>query len=197
MAQEHPQHIRFPHNEEQVQLLPTWKMAIVQMLVTLMPIIGILYQGFVVLPGGREMEDIALKWISTLGFPIFSACALAWALLRIFSKYENATNESKQIALVLHKQAIEQVATMNEALSHTADKMSQVATSLDKNVKATEANTEYLKKFGSDPMGLCKIEEAKRHIIEHGFKCPSDNKIQMIFDKIAELKEKKDRDKVA
>jgi hypothetical protein len=135
------------------------------------------------------MEDIALKWISTLGFPIFSACALAWALLRIFSKYENATNESKQIALTLHKQAIEQVSTMNEALTHTSEKMSQVAVSLDKNVKATEANTEYLKKFGSDPLGLCKIEEAKKHITEHGLKCPSDNKIQMILDHIKKHKE--------
>lgn len=143
--------------------------------------------------GGYNMEDIALKWISTLGFPIFSACALAWALLRIFSKYENATNESKQIALTLHKQAIEQVSTMNEALGHTAEKMSQVATSLDKNVKATEANTEYLKKFGSDPMGLCRIEEAKRHLTEHGLKCPSDAKIQMILDKLAEAKDKKDK----
>lgn len=53
MAQEH-QHLRFPKEEEQVQLLPTWKMAIVQMLVTLMPIIGILYQGFVVLPEIRH-----------------------------------------------------------------------------------------------------------------------------------------------
>jgi hypothetical protein len=84
---------------------------------------------------------------------------------------------------------------MNEALTHTAEKMSQVATSLDKNVKATEANTEYLKKFGSDPMGLCKIEEVKKHIMEHGFKCPSDNKIQLIYDEL--LKQKKDHDKGA
>lgn len=135
------------------------------------------------------MEDIALKWISTLGFPIFSACALAWALLRIFSKYENATNESKQIALTLHKQAIEQVNTMSNALSYTAEKMTEVAESLNKNVKATEANTEYLKKFGCDPTGLCKIEDAKRYITEHGLKCPSDNKIQMILDHIKKHKE--------
>lgn len=46
------------------QFIPSWKMAIIQMLATLMPIIGILYQGFVVLPEIRhtrhefEMERI-------------------------------------------------------------------------------------------------------------------------------------------
>jgi hypothetical protein len=67
--------------------------------------------------------------------------------------------------------------------------MTEVAESLNKNVKATEANTEYLKKFGSDPTGLCKIEDAKRYITEHGLKCPSDAKIQMILDHIKKHKE--------
>lgn len=36
------------------QFIPSWKLAIIQMLATLMPIIGILYQGFVVLPEIRH-----------------------------------------------------------------------------------------------------------------------------------------------
>lgn len=128
------------------------------------------------------MEETALKWISTLGFPIFAACALAWALLKIFAKYEVAAAESKQMALLLHEQSIKHVATMTDALAKTA-------TALSDNVKATEANTQYLKKFGSDPMGLCKIEELKKQIIASGRECPSDHLIQALYDRIIAKKE--------
>ena len=128
------------------------------------------------------MEDTALKWISTLGFPIFSACALAWALLKIFAKYEIAAAESKQMALMLHEQSIKHVETMTEALSKTAS-------SLEKNVEATEKNTNYLKKFGSDPLGLCKIEEIKKLIIESGRQCPSDNIIRLMYERILAKKD--------
>ena len=48
--------LKFPrkHDEPEQQFIPSWKLAIVQMLATLMPIIGILYQGFVVLPEIRH-----------------------------------------------------------------------------------------------------------------------------------------------
>jgi hypothetical protein len=116
------------------------------------------------------MEETALKWISTLGFPIFAACALAWALLKIFAKYEVAAAESTQMALMLHEQSVKHVATMTDALAKTASALSE-------NVKATESNTNYLKKFGSDPMGLCKIEELKKVIIANGKECPYDDRI--------------------
>lgn len=129
------------------------------------------------------MEETALKWISTLGFPIFAACALAWALLKIFAKYEVAAAESKQMALMLHEQSIKHVATMTDALAKTA-------TALSDNVKATEANTQYLRKFGSDPMGLCKIDELKKLIVASGRECPSDHLIKAVYERIVAKKEK-------
>lgn len=124
------------------------------------------------------MDDLVLRWVSTLGFPIFAACSLAWALLKIFAKYEESANEAKQIALKLHDQAITQVSTVNATLEKTA-------IALEKNAKATDSNTEYLKKFGSDLMGLCKAKDA---IVSSGLVCPSDDKLELILSNISKLK---------
>lgn len=67
MTHDNTAHLKFPRNEQSEvpsQFIPSWKLAIIQMLATLMPIIGILYQGFVVLPEIRhtrhefEMERV-------------------------------------------------------------------------------------------------------------------------------------------
>ena len=133
------------------------------------------------------MEDMVLRWISTLGFPIFAAMALAWALLKIFAKYEESAKEAKDIALKFHDQAAQTITTVNSTLEKTAN-------ALEKNATATDSNTEVLKKFGSDPMGLCKasdaLEHAKKCMMDAGKTCPSDDKITMILAKITERAEK-------
>jgi hypothetical protein len=54
---------------------------------------------------------------------------------------------------------------------------------------AIKEQSEYLKKMGgSDPTGMCKvndnIEKIKKIIVENGYKCPSENILKTIVDRL-------------
>ena len=81
------------------------------------------------------MEDIALRWIKEVGFPIFVSAMAMWAMYKLFRMREDDRNNKES--------------TMSKALNENSMR-------LDRNTESVDTLTTYMEKFGSDPAKLCK-----------------------------------------
>ena len=96
------------------------------------------------------MEEIALRWIERVGFPIFVAClatfVLGYVIYRLFGKYEEAMRKANEAVVTIAALARESNVALsaNTAATHEASANLQEFTATMK------------KKLGSDPQGLCQ-----------------------------------------
>lgn len=136
------------------------------------------------------MEETVLKWISTLGFPIVAFFLMHAMVNRLTKRQEKNEDDKMRLAVALHSQSTEQAEKIVSALEKSTEQSEKIIRSLDKNAVATEANTQILKKFGSDPMQICRIESVKQIIKDAGRECPSDSQIRVILDHLDKKKAK-------
>lgn len=115
------------------------------------------------------MEETLLRWISTLGFPIV-------AFFVMVRYCDVLTKRNEKLTVALHTESTERADKLVEALNLST--------------KATEVNTSILRKFGSDPMQICRIESVKQLLKEAGRDCPSDSQIKIILDRLDDKRDK-------
>lgn len=84
------------------------------------------------------MEEMALRWIERVGFPIFASVSVSvtmgWVILKLFNRWEEETKHVAELARASNK-------------------------ALGENTAATQQLTSMINtKLGSDPENLCKFD---------------------------------------
>lgn len=93
------------------------------------------------------MEEVALRWIERVGFPIFVALCSMYAMYKLFMRSEGAIQRLFD-ATEGHAQKVAEVSNRSNA-------------ALGQNTLATQELSETIKKkLGSDPQGLCRAQMA-------------------------------------
>lgn len=113
---------------------------------------------------GVVMEEVVLRWIERVGFPIFIACVSLYAVYRLFRMFLDKSD-------ILHASLVEHskiVQTLSENSNHA----------VGANTLATQELTDTLKKkLGSDPNGLCQAVVALK---EAGFECKASDVVRIL-----------------
>jgi hypothetical protein len=89
------------------------------------------------------MEEAIFRYIDKFGFPIVMCLIWVYTAFKLFSAKEETTKELQRVQTIQHN-------SMLLAIQRNSDVM-------DANTKAAKEQTDYLKRFGSDPLKLCKF----------------------------------------
>lgn len=126
------------------------------------------------------MDEIIFRYIDRFGFPVVMALIWAYTAFKLFGKYEIATERAAAASEALR---VEAAHNAELALATAA----QYKTLSDKNTAAMEANTaaakdqtDYLRKFGSDPAKLCQAMAA---LTQAGLKCSAEEVLSYLKQK--------------
>lgn len=125
------------------------------------------------------MEEMVLRWIERVGFPIFAACAtssvLGWIVYKLFMRYDAMMTD--------------RVASMDAHAEKLANFATASNNALGMNTLATKELTDTIKKkLGSDPDGICQAQAALHRA---GIECKAEEVILVL----KKLEEKRARHK--
>lgn len=124
------------------------------------------------------MEEIALRWIERVGFPIFAACAssavLGYVIYKLFGRYETVTKELRDVTDAHRKEMIGLSHESNAALERNTQVSRERNVLIDENTVATR---ELTRKMGSDPDKICKADQILKSA---GIECKAEEILKIL-----------------